>query len=282
MPDNDNSTMITGSTPTTDSDREKTAHTRHLSVAEIEGNYGHEFPFTVAAPSFVIPAGAADNSRFLAQYFPEVCLLFFETEACLNYTEKDLPPDLCELPVSWHVHLPLDLPWERGLDHVWDKISGLMDKAAFLAPRVWVLHPPTVPGMLAPLAEKFRNAGIDPADILLENVEETDLCTMWDEARSGGYSTCLDLGHILAYGQHSVLDLPGLWETVRMLHVYAPYNTGRHATLANLDEKGQELLSTMLAKFKGDTVTLEVFEEKGIFESVDLLAGWMSGWSKKK
>ncbi len=255
---------------------------RHLSVADIGKKWNLEFDFTIAAPSFVIPAGVAENSRFLADYFPEICLLFFETEACLKYTDFDLPPDLADLPVKWHVHLPLDLPWEQGLDIAWGKIAGLMDKAACLSPRVYVLHPPTVPGMLVPLAKKIREAGIDPADILLENVEETDLTTMWDDARKGGYSTCLDLGHILAYGQDSILNLPDLWETVRMLHVYAPGKRGKHTSLVNLDEEGEKLLRTMFEHFRGDTVTLEVFDEKGIFESVELLAGLLSGWRNEK
>ena len=136
--------------------------------------------------------------------------------------------------------------------------------------------------MLVPLAKKIREAGIDPADILLENVEETDLTTMWDDARKGGYSTCLDLGHILAYGQDSILNLPDLWETVRMLHVYAPGKRGKHTSLANLDEEGEKLLRTMFKYFRGDTVTLEVCDEKGIFESVELLAGLLSGWRNEK
>jgi len=273
--------MIDSSDSSSAPNREKAAHMCHISVAETERKWDRKFGFTIAAPSFVIPAGAADNSRFLANYFSEICLLFFETEACLNYTDSDLPPDLANLPVQWHVHLPLDLPWEQGLDVVWEKIDGLIQKAAYLSPRVYVLHPPTVPGLLVPLARKFREAGIDPTDILLENVEETDLTTMWNDARAGGYSTCLDLGHIIAYGQHSILDLPGLWETVRMLHVYAPKKCGRHTSLANLDESGQEVLRTLLDFFQGDTVTLEVFDEKGIFESVDLLTGILSGGEKK-
>ena len=148
--------------------REKTAHMRHLCVADIEKKWSSDFGFTIAAPSFVIPAGVVENSRFLADYFPEICLLFFETEACLKYTDSDLPPDLADLPVKWHVHLPLDLPWEQGLDVVWSKIAGLIDKTGYLAPRIYVLHPPTVPGLLVPLAGKFREAGLDPSDILLE------------------------------------------------------------------------------------------------------------------
>lgn len=255
---------------------------RHLCVADTEQKWNLKFGFTIAAPSFVIPAGAAENSRFLANYFSEICLLFFETEACLNYTNSDLPPNLADLPVKWHVHLPLDLPWDQGLDATWNKIAGLLDKTAYLSPHVYVLHPPTEPNMLVPLARKIREYGLDPADILLENVEETDLTTMWNDAREGGYSTCLDLGHILAYDQHSVLNLPNLWETVRMLHVYAPGKGGRHTSLANLDESGQEVLRTMFEHFQGDTVTLEVFDEKGIFESVDMLAGLLSGWRNEK
>ncbi len=277
MPAGNNSTMINSSDSDDTGNRAKTAHLRYMSVAEIGRKWNLQFDFTVAAPSFVIPAGAAENSRFLADFFPEICLLFFETEACLKYDDHDLPPDLSDLPVSWHIHLPLDLPWEQGLDVAWDKISRLVNKTAYLSPRVHVLHPPTVPGMLEPLARKFRQAGIDPSDILLENVEETDLTAMWDQARLSGYSTCLDLGHILAYDQHSILDLPGLWDTVRMLHVYAPKNGGRHTSLANLDKNGQEVLRNMLRKFHGDTVTLEIFDEE-IFESVNQLAGWMSDW----
>jgi len=258
--------------------REKTAHPCHLSVAATQEKSNVTFPFTVAAPSFVIPAGAAENSRFLANYFPEICLLFFETEACLNYTDFDLPPDLADLPVSWQVHLPLDLPWELGLDTVWDKLSRLMDKVAYLSPNAWVLHPPTMPDMLLPLADKLRGAGIDPASILLENVEESDLAAMWEESLAGGYSHCLDLGHILAYDQHSLLDLPGLWESVKMLHVYAPINGGRHTGLGNLDDSGKEILRDMLNNFRGETVTLEIFDEKEIFQSLELLAGWMSDW----
>jgi hypothetical protein len=239
-------------------------------------------PFTLAAPSFVIPAGVAENARFLARHFAEIGLLFFETRACLDYTDADLPPDLAELPVSWHVHLPLDLPWDQGIDPAWEAVARLMDKGAFLRPHAWVLHPPAEPGQLAGLAARLREAGMDPADILLENVEESDLCALWDESRAGGFSTCLDLGHILAYDQRAVLDLPGLWETVRMLHVYAPGQGGRHAPLDRLDTAGQSLLRVMLGRFQGQTVTVEVFDKTGIFESIALLGSWLDRWEAKK
>jgi hypothetical protein len=156
-----------------------------------------------------------------------------------------------------------------------------MTKTAYLRPRAWVLHPPAAPGLLIELADAARRAGLDPAEILLENVEESDLCTLWDEIRACGFSICLDLGHILAYGQHLVLDLPGLWERVRMLHVYAPGPGGRHTSLTHLDDAGQALLRDMFARFCGAAVTLEVFDETGIFESAALLEAWTDEWKEK-
>ena len=277
MPEDDRPTIPATSPGGPAAERENPARPRHLSVRETQARHGVRFPFTVAAPSFVIPAGAADNARFLAGLVPEIGLLLFESEACLAYSERDLPPDLADLPVSWHAHLPLDLPWERGLDAAWDVIARLLDKTAYLGPRAYVLHPPARGGLLAPLAHKLRDRGVDPADVLLENVEEADLCAVWDEARESGYSTCLDLGHILAYGQHAVLGLPGLAPTVRMAHVYAP-DGARHTGLHRLDQEGRDLLRYILATFSPRTVMVEVFEEQQFFQSIELLAQWFARW----
>jgi len=277
MPEIDSSTITAGSSGEARTDPEKPAGPRHISVREAENLHGIRFPFTVAAPSFVLRAGVAENARFLAGRLPEIGLLLFEGEACLAYTERDLPPDLAELDVAWHAHLPLDLPWERGLDAAWSVLDRLLDKIAFLRPRSFVLHPPAGPGLLVPLARRLRDRGVDPADVLLENVEESDLCARWDEAREGGFSACLDLGHILAYGQHAVLDLPGLGDAVRMAHIYGPEG-GRHRSLARLDQSGRELLRYILETFSPGTVVVEVFEEMGFFESIELLAKWMARW----
>ena len=107
------------------------------------------------------------------------------------------------------------------------------------------------------------------------------MCALWDEACEAGFSACLDLGHILAYGQHPVLGLEGLPERVKMAHVYAP-DGSRHTGLGRLDETGRELLRDILATMRPGTVTLEVFNEQEIFESIELLASWMAQWSENK
>lgn len=252
------------------------------SVEIVQKKWKVKFPFTTAAPSFVLPAGVKENGFFLAEYFPEIALLFFEADACLAYTDEDLPPELAKIPCTWHVHMPLDFDWSLGLDAVWQKIDGLLDKAAFLAPRGYVLHPPTEPDMLLPLAARLRSKGVSPATFLIENIRGYSLAPIWKEIVEGGYSTCLDIGHIMAYDQFDILDLPGLWPTVRMLHVYGEEKRMQHRPLPCLSEKGQRLLRTMLDRAPEATVTLEVFEQNGLFQSLDQLGQWLAAWGNEK
>jgi hypothetical protein len=248
----------------------------------VERKWDVRFPFPLAAPSAVLPAGLAENSTFLADYFPEIAVLFFETEACLAYTDRDLPAHLADLPCSWHVHMPLDLPWRAGFQTAWQKIDGLLDKIALVSPRAYVLHPPDEPGMLPRLAARLRDKGVDPARFLIENVGGCSLTPMWDEIVEDGFSACLDIGHIQAYGQRDVLQLPGLWERVRMLHVYGAERDRRHWPLNELDPVGQVLLRTMLERASDFTVTLEVFRRTELFDSLDLFGRWLARWEKEK
>lgn len=282
MPDMTKSTIPAHSASTPADSRENCAHERLISVNGVQDKWNVDFPFTIAAPSFVLPAGAEENSLFLAEYFPEIALLFFEADACLAYTEEDLPSHLADLPCSWHVHMPLDFDWSDGLDAIWQKIDGLIDKASFLAPNAYVLHPPTEPDMLVPIGARLRDKGVDPAIFCIENIRGHSLTPIWDEIRAGGFSTCLDIGHILAYDQHDVLDLPGLWNTVRMLHIYGEEKRMKHWPLPLLDENGQTMLRTMLRNAPDATVTLELFEMQELFDSLDQLGQWYSEWSEKK
>lgn len=276
------STKPTGSQVSKDHDRVKSAHSASLSVTRVEEKWGIRFPFHLAAPSAVLPAGLAENSKFLADYFPEIAVLFFETEACLAYTDEDLPAHLADLPCSWHVHMPLDLPWQAGFEAAWQKIDGLLDKIALVSPKAYVLHPPDAPDMLLPLAAKLRDKGVDPARFLIENVGQCSLTPVWDEVVEGGYSACLDIGHIQAYDQRDVLKLHGLWERVRMLHVYGAERNMRHHPLRDLDPVGQVLLKSMLERAFDFTVTLEVFRQEELFDSLDLLGEWLAKWRAEK
>ncbi len=235
--------------------------------------------FCPAAPSYVRPGTVAENAEYLAGRVKEVALLFFETQACLDYTEADLPPGLADLPLSWHIHLPLDLPWDAGHEAVARAVAGLAAKAAFLKPRALVLHPPPTPGLLPLLVQALGDSGVLPSSLLLENTVREPLPAYWEEIRRCGCGVCLDLGHLLlAPNPARTLALPGLWERAAMLHVSAPAQGG-HASLAALDAPGRSLLRHILEGLKKDsTVVLELFDLPSLAESARLLAAWGREW----
>jgi hypothetical protein len=240
-------------------------------------------PWTLAAPSCVLPADVGTNCTALARHFPELGLCFFETGACLAYGEADLPQALRALPVRWHLHLPLDLPWSQGPQAVAGTILALAEKVAGLAPWAYVLHPPEDAGLLRSLARILDGGSggrLGPEALLVENIQGRDLERMWPVVRELGLGVCLDLGHMLERGQEDFLDLPGLWAHTRMLHLNAPDRArpGRHAALDTLDAAGLALLERMLAAFApGGTVLLELFSPRELFDSLRFLEGFRAG-----
>jgi hypothetical protein len=243
-----------------------------------------ERPWRLAAPSCVLPAGITENCAFLAQQFDEIGLAFFETEACLAYTEQDLPPELAQLPVSWHIHLPLDLPWAAGVDRVAETVALLAARVAHVAPWHFVLHPPREPETLAKLARRLQAFGIAPARVLVENIAGRDLARHWHVIEATGLGVCLDLGHMLAHGQQDFLDLPGLAVRTRMVHLNAPdpLKPSRHASLSVLDQAGLALCERLLCTLApGGVVMLELFSENALLDSLRVLNTLCAGETGK-
>ncbi|WP_459852242.1 cobamide remodeling phosphodiesterase CbiR [Humidesulfovibrio idahonensis] len=237
-------------------------------------------PWTLAAPSCVLPAGIAENCAFLAQEFDEIALAFFETEACLAYTEQEFPAELAQLPVSWHMHLPLDLPWAAGVGGVAAAVLGLRDRAAHVAPGHFVLHPPREPQALAELAQRLEAGGIAPGQVLVENINGRDLALHWPVIEAFGLGVCLDLGHMLVHGQQEFLALPGLAARTRMLHLNAPdpARPSHHAALSALDAAGRALCGRLLDQIApGGVVVLELFNENALFNSLTVLDEILAG-----
>lgn len=231
-------------------------------------------PWRVAAPSCVYPAGVAENCDLLAPFFDEIALAFFEAGACLAYTRQDVPERLAELPVVWHMHLPLDLPWEAGTARVAEVVLALARSVGFLSPGAFVLHPPAAPDQLVELAALLRRGGMDTRSVLVENIQGRDMEEMWPAITEAGLGVCLDLGHMLVHGQEAFLDLPGLEARLSMVHLNAPdpEKPARHASLAMLDAHGLALMDRLLSLLApGRVAVLELFGEAALFESLELL-----------
>lgn len=239
----------------------------------------------LAAPSFVLPGTVAENCAFLQGRVDEVALCFFETDACLEYGENELPPWLGGLPgrkepLRYHVHLPLDLPWQQGSDAAAQACIALARKVAFLAPEAFVLHPPPGGDQLQAFMAAWRQAGLPARSICLENTRHNDLALSLQLAYAANCGVCLDFGHALAYGQQALLESPPALARVRMLHLYAPGGEEggrhRHLPLTELDDAARRELDALLGRLgpgAGRVMVLEVFDWQAWQASRAALAG---------
>jgi len=235
----------------------------------------------IAVPSCVIPGTTAQNACFLTQRaggnIQEIALCFFETQACLAYTEDDLPSALAELPFSWHVHLPVDLPWQIGPKASANCALHLMHKIEALSPRMAVLHAPNLPArkwLLAAFAELWLARCTVP--LLLENIDSCDLIDLTPLIVDAKFGVCLDMGHMLAYGQQDIFETPELVSRVQLVHWSAPGGADRHLPLTQLTRKEKYSIQAAAAKLP-DTAThlLEIFDWNGVEASLALLPDLM-------
>ena len=164
-------------------------------------------PWNIAAPSFVWPARVGDNCYYLQNRVDEIEIIFFETQGSLNYTQLDLPEDLKNLDLDYHLHLPMDLPWEKGALEVVQNIEELAGKVAYLSPHCFVLHPPADPDLFSDFHQAWEaHPELKQKKLLLENVREKaprPLADLLGELRSHHVKFCLDIGHWSSYGSGS-------------------------------------------------------------------------------
>ncbi len=237
-----------------------------------------KLPWKIAAPSFVWPARVGENCLHLQHLVQEVGITFFETAGSLDYNKQDLPPWLTQLGLDFHLHLPLDLPWEQGGELVFELCRRLLQKTDYLQPQRYVLHPPLDQEQLQVFFElwtKDKNS----SSLLLENIQGNDLTQLWPWILDKGLGVCLDLGHLLLFEQEALLQVPELWSRVHMLHIYGEQQGHRHSALDQLSPRGQAILYHLLQHISRDcTLVLEVFNPKNLQTSLDIFAAWITNW----
>lgn len=229
--------------------------------------------FFYAAPSCVIPGTVAENARFLAGRVAEVGLCLFETEACLNYGVEDLPASLKDLPLIWHVHLPVDLPWEAGGRAAAAVALALMGKVEYLPLRAAVLHPPDSvhsEQLLRDFAALWREHCQVP--LLLENIDISSLVELEALLGESPWGICLDVAHALGYGQEALLHNVSLLQKVALVHWSAPGQRDQHLPLTALTPQELEIARKVARVLPAKAHhLLEIFHWSGVEASVPVL-----------
>jgi len=236
-------------------------------------------PWAIAAPSFVWPDRVGQNCRSLEHLVDEVAVTLFQSQACLAYSQDDLPLEMADLDLTYHLHLPLDLPWEDPTRAA-SIASGLADMTAFCQPGAYVLHPPVAPQALETFFQAWERHGLRVSDLLLENIQGNDLRTIWPVIRQSQCGLCLDLGHLLLYSQQEILNQPGFLDQLRMLHIYGTDGTdSRHGPLSRLSFKDTGMLRDLLQALPlQGVVVIEVFSAQDLFASLDIFNTWIRNW----
>ena len=225
-----------------------------------------------AAPSWVIPGSVAANAEFLAGRVPAVGLCFYESAACLRYGAGDLPDAGYARHLSWHIHLPVDLPWQAGAEQVADIAAILCAKAAFLHPQAAVLHPPG--GRRArKLLARFMHLWDSSVPVALENVACSDVVSLGlGFLAANDFKFCLDVAHAFTYGQWQLLQSPLVAEAI-LWHWSAPGDGDRHRPLAGLSPEERKKAKELMGKARKDAVhLLEIFDWQGVENSLPILA----------
>lgn len=227
-----------------------------------------------AAPSWVIPGSVLENARFLAGKVSHCGLCLFDWRASIAYGKDDLPDELGCINLEWHLHLPLDLPWEQGAAA---SISlELLKKTAFLKPGFVVLHPPSnrnlpeTRKLLLDFAREWWQ--ITQVAILLENTADCDVCSLGENfLRQIEFGFCFDVGHFLTGRQSALLENDFI-RKARLIHWHAPGGRDRHWPLTKLSVQEKGALTRIPALLLPHTIhMLEIFSWPEIEKSLPVV-----------
>lgn len=234
----------------------------------------------MAAPSWVMPGTVLENCQLLAPLADEVGILFFETEASLAAGAAELPAELAAFPLSYHVHLPVDLPMHQP-EKAATIAATLVAKLEFLGVQRAVVHPPAgenAPSLVQRFVEAF-GACRQGVSLLWENTKESNLLEIATVLLALNQRICLDIGHLLAYEQESLLLVPALLAQVDMVHINAPGEKGqrsRHACLSTMPPAQVAVAKAALAATPPQAVLMfELFRLQEVEKSVPLVRQWL-------
>ncbi|MFN2267678.1 MAG: cobamide remodeling phosphodiesterase CbiR, partial [Desulfonatronovibrio sp.] len=235
--------------------------------------------FIIAGPSCVYPGGIWENALLLKDKVSEIGLTFFQSQACLEYTDKELPRDLAGLNLKYHVHLPLDYDWDMGVRHNFDITRRLIEKVRFLSPDKFVLHPPDRARLLEDFAHLWIKEGLPIETLLVENIRTCDFSGLWEIIEDSGVGICLDIGHIMAYDQHSILTHGFIWNRISLIHVYGREDHTGHVKLPLISDEGKATLHLIMNRIQDKTsVLVEVFAPEDFLDSKKFLIEMAEPW----
>lgn len=245
----------------------------------------NRFPFTLACPSFVYPAGYVDNVRLLAPHVDEIQLLFFESRI-QSLPSATLIRQLADLAVegeiSYNVHLPSDVypahPDAAERRRSIDVLKQILECCTPLAPSTFTLHlnqnPQDAP--VLPLSD-WQAGMVDslkkvlPSDVHGRRISVETLDYPFDAAApiitALDLSVCMDMGHLMVHDMDIGAFLDTWKDRIAIVHLHGVDGPRDHLPLNRLDDLRMRLVVDALRRFSG-VVCLEVYSRSGLDASL--------------
>ncbi|BCS99211.1 hypothetical protein DSLASN_48430 [Desulfoluna limicola] len=247
-------------------------------------NHKGRFPFSLSVPSWLYPAGYAENVSRVAPFVDGVELLFFEGKASCLPAEREWEK-LRELQkrhgLSYNIHMPSDD--NLASEHLEERQRALnahkrlFDLAAPLFPVTHTIHLERPAGAhadswAAAAQESLVSLSkiMDPARITVETLDY-DLLPLADTIETLGFSVCLDLGHLVHFGLPIEETIERFAPLCRMVHLHGVANGKDHRALPLMDPVIFDRLLPFLSTYT-HTLSMEVFKAAPCFESIDYLS----------
>lgn len=267
-----------------------------------------QFPFKMGCTSYIFPADIIPNVKQLANWVDDIELLFYEWSEKKPSLTADLCQVLNELAkehgISYTIHLPIyyalnDSTQKNSREYL-IKIIDILTHTAELNPYAYILHLEGIhfassvneikqwrattrwlceelassPAVKASLTQASINAPTKSDIYKKICIENLDYPLSWHTklASEFGFSLCLDIGHLWKYQPDEWFQLlqTALPET-RVIHLHGEKEQRDHISLRKSDPIRLRNLLDEIIHCYNHVLTLEVFNEKDLFESLTMV-----------
>jgi sugar phosphate isomerase/epimerase len=248
------------------------------------------FPFKLATTSYIYPDHIIPNVTTLAPFLDEVELVLFESEG-----QDNLPDDVqlsalinfsLHQEVNFNVHLPIDIFLGDKNEEVRFRgisiVTKVIERTHCLKPSLYTLHFDLRDnnGREETDIETWRRRIIQSGEEILEYGIESNRISIetlgypfeWieDIIKEFGFSICLDIGHILIYGQDLPLYLKKYLPNTSIIHLHGFQNGIDHLGIDKLNGKTVDLILSHLQNYRG-ILSIEVFSFDDLKRSLEIL-----------
>jgi len=251
----------------------------------------------LATTSYIYPDHILPNVTTLAPFVDEVELVLFESEGLDNLSDEREIKALMDLSihgkVGFDVHLPIDIFLGDKSEEVRSKgvyiVRRVIERTLCLNPSVYILHFDlrNSNGQEETDIQSWRKRILRSAQDMMEwgieskriSIETLSYPFEWieDIIREFRFSICLDIGHMLIYGQNLRSYFEKYLPQTSIIHLHGIENDVDHLGIDRLNGKIVDLILSNLQNFTG-ILSVEVFSFGDLKKSLEVLE---QRWGKR-